>query len=427
MPRKWWRICGNWWKDNGGVQSLIHVGPAASVSKHRTYSAKWFIRTVRFWIECACFFVIATPFELEIGSGYGYTIKALAGAVLLVPRVVAGRVSMDRGLVWIAVLATLFLVANIHNPSIRALLAFFLILHGAALGLLKSEEWNRRLLSMVTVYIQVHLAGFTFALIAFFVLGNVVDLHNVAFPGASRAHEIGAAARLSGFHNEPGTYAQWMLMAVFLRCLLTRRIACPLTVVSGASAIMTFSLWAVAGTGLLLLAIALEVLLRFKGVGKIRFLISALLLSQAVMIAVSYLPSDVLDDGLAYLQLKLEMESDSGLEKLLAMTELKEKLPELVVLGGPVEPGFCPHCLSPQDLGIWATHVYYFGLISSTLLFVFFLLAIYQGWGVHYLPFLIAMLTWKAVFYDLLLWTIIGFVLARSVPFGRHRRHEISR
>lgn len=382
------------------------IGLRAARTKRRTWLPA-FVFSLRFWVEFSCFFLIATPFELAIGSGYGYAIKTIACAVLLGPRLASGRASIDPRFGWVAVLALLFLAANVANPSLRAIHAFFLILLGAALGLMKSEEWNRRLLDLVTLYIVVHLAGFAFVFLAFLLRGEVIDLHGMVFPSASRAYAVGSAARLSGFHNEPGTYAQWMLMATFLRCLLTRRIASMLTVAVGVSMVMTFSLWAVAGAALLILAIALEILFRARIGRKIRFLVSAVLLSQAVLIAIAYLPGGMLKDGLAYLQLKAEMGSESGIDKLMAMAELRERLPELIFLGAPVEPGFCPYCLSPQDVGLWANSIFYFGLVPSLIISAVLAISIYRKLGIAYFPFLIAILLWKAVFYDPFLWIII--------------------
>lgn len=398
------------------LQGDIHPGLVAGAPMRPAPSRRraWLpasVKSLGFWIEFVCFFLIATPFELAIGSGYGYAIKAFACGVLLVPRLASGRASTDSRFAWIAIFAMLFLAANFLEPTIRAIFAFLLVLLGASLGMMKSEEWNRRMLDLVTVYILVHLAGFVFAFMQFVLQGDVLDLHGMVFPSASRAQAIGASARLSGFHNEPGTYAQWLLMATFLRCLLTRRIASLLTVATGASMVMTFSLWAIVGAALLALAIALEMLLRARIGRKIRFLISATLLSLAALTAIAYLPGGMLEDGLAYLQLKAEMGTESGQSKLMAMAELRERLPELIFLGAPVEPGFCPYCQSPQDVGIWANGIYYFGLVPSLLIFISLTVMIIRKWGYHYIPFLIAMLLWKAVFYDPFLWIIIGYAI----------------
>lgn len=367
--------------------------------------------SIRFWIECLCFFLIATPFELEMGSGYAYALKAFACVLLLLPRLAFGRATIDARIAGVVMLALLFLAINIQNSSERAISAFVTILLGASIGLLKSESWNRRLLEIVTVYILVHLAGFAFGLAEYLLRGSVIDLHAMLFPAQSRAHALGSAARLSGLHNEPGTYAQWMLMVTFLRCLLMQRIVSPLTIVVGASALVTVSLWAIIGVALLLIAVLLDAITSGRMRQRVQATAVATLLCSAAVIATAALPGSFVRDALLYLGVKAEMSTISALSKIWAFQEIQAKLSDILVLGGPLNPGFCPQCASPQDLGTWASSAYYFGVIPYLALVATLSLNVLRVHGVAYLPFLAIMLVWKATFYDPLLWIIIGYAL----------------
>ncbi len=380
---------------------------------------------IKFWVECVCFFLIATPFELEMGSGYAYAIKAFACILLLAPRLVLTRASIDARMAWIVVLAVLFLAVNIQSPSDRLISAFFLIPLGASLGLLKNTEWNQRLLDIVTVYLLVHLGGFMFSFVEFVLRGSVLDLHGMLFPAQSRAHVLGSAARLSGFHNEPGTYAQWMLMVTFLRCLLTQRIASPLTLIVGITALATLSLWAVAGGALLLIAVLLDALSRGRMERRVRAVLSTLLICAAAAMAITVLPGSFLQDALTYLGVKAEMSTVSGLSKLWALRELQSQFSEVLVLGGSMDPGFCPYCPSPQDLGTWASSAYYFGILPYALFIALLTTNLLRVHGLPYMPFLAIMLIWKAAFYDPLLWMIIGYALATPVIQGGGLRRLI--
>ena len=407
-------------------QNRYYPSSVVAARPKLSFSLVTAIRSVRFWVEWACFFLIATPFELEIGSGYGYAIKGFATIILLMSRLTISRANVDGKFAWIVVLALCFLGINISSISSRAASAFILILLGCSLGMLKSEEWRRRLFEIVTLYLIVHAGALVFSFIEFSLRGYVTDLHALIFSEASRGQIIGAAVRVAGFHTEPGTYAQWVLMALFLRSLLMRRVASPLAVFVGVTMVMTWSLWAVVGAALLLSAIILEAVFRANIASKVKFIISAFVLFQVTLVALAYLPQGMLEDGLAFLRLKSEASTESGLNKILALNELYNRLNELVLFGNPIIPGFCPTCIAPQDIGIWANFTYYFGLTPSLLIFLSAASLLLRGWGISFLPLLIGMMLWKATFYDQFLWILIGTILSRNAASRLRPRAVVS-
>lgn len=375
-------------------------------------------KAAQFWLECICFIIIATPFELAIGSGYAYLIKAVAALIIPLPWLLTGKVTVSPQIGLVLILAVLFLLINLQEPSLRSAHAFSLIILGGLIGFIKGEAWIKQLSAVVTVYIVFNLLGFTVAMADFFIRGNVIDLHGMLFSTSSRAYSIGSAARLSGFHNEPGTYAQWMLMATFLRCLLTRRITSVLTVAVGVSMLLTVSLWAVIGVLLLATAIALEILMRANVNQKVRALTGAALLLMAGTLVFSIIPDSIVQDVFAYLGIKSELNTESGLNKILALREIQDKFFDILFIGSPMEPGFCPQCLSPQDLGTWATGAFYFGVLPFGLLLLYAARKLVRWHGLPYLPLLGAMLVWKATFYDPMFWMIMSYMIT-STPHGR--------
>jgi len=368
----------------------------------------------RFWIEAVCFFILATPFELEIGSGYGYAIKTACMLVLLAPRVVFGGATLGPSFIGVVLLAFLFLGINVLDVSQRAIFAFILIVVGAALGQLRSDEWNGRLLAVVDLYLAVHLIGFVIALLAFLIAGSVLDLHALLFPMSGRAGQIGLAARLSGFHNEPGTYAQWMLAVVLLRSLITGRIVSIITGLVGLTALLTVSLWAIVGVSLLAVAALLETFGQSKLNRGLRTAFSAVLLIIASLSVLALLPGSILAEATRFLATKAQLTTISGIDKVYALKSLQAKVSEIVILGEPLARPFCPSCLSPQDLGLWAGATYYLGLLPSLALAVFLALATTRSRGLAFIPLLLMIGLWKAHFYDPLLWVIVGYVLREA-------------
>lgn len=364
-----------------------------------------------FWVEAFCFFLLATPFELEIGSGFGYAIKAAAVTALVLPRLISGTARLGPIVAFVMIIAGVFLLANAGNITQRALFASALMILGAIVGQVGGVGWRDRLLALTAVYLAVHLFGFGISLLEFYVRGSVVDLHAMLFPAESRAHAVGAAARLSGFHNEPGTFAQWMLAVAILRSHLSGRIISPFNGAVVLAAMLTLSLWAVLSVGLLMLGSLMELVSRSRSGQRLRATIIFILLLFSGIITLAILPNNAVSQGLGYIASKSALDSQSGINKIYTVRNLEEKLPEVVILGGNLSPGICPTCLSPQDAGMLVNSVYYVGLISTAILVILLYISSIMTHGVKFVPLIIVILVWKAQFYDPFLWLIIGSLL----------------
>ncbi|OEO28647.1 hypothetical protein VW23_004210 [Devosia insulae DS-56] len=323
---------------------------------------------------------------------------------------------------WVFILACVFLSVNLIETTDRAVIAFALIAVGSAVGQLRDPNWDDRLIALLTVYLVIHLGGFIFQVGQFLLQGQILELHGLIFPSASRAYQIGTAARLSGFQIEPGTYAQWMLMATFLRCLLLRRIISPLTVAIVASTLVTLSLWAVIGAALFSAGAIIEAVFQSTVRNKFRATYLVLIFGVAFLIFFYSLPDATIRDSLTYLDVKADLTSTSGTDKVAAVGAIFERVFDVLIFGAPMGSRFCEACLSPQDVGIWANLIYYFGLLPTLAVVGLTAWSIASRWGPSYLPLLVALLSWKAQFYDPFLWIILGYALhpvARTAPTER--------
>ncbi len=318
-------------------------------------------------------------------------------------------------------LASIGLVcANVFAMSDRALMALALIVITSCLAQVRDPKWLEQLSHILFVYLAINAAGLVFQIAALWGGGILIDLHGLIFLEASRIESIGGQhGRMSGFHNEPGTYSQWMLMTLFLRCLITGRLLSAFNVAVSVSILATVSLWGIIGVVIYLVAVTLEALLAsgvvdfFKRIGVLLLfiLVSAALATQV--------PGNVLEESLAFVEAKSGMQSDSGTDKLYAMEELGQEFWNVFIFGAPVNPGFCRYCLAPNDVGIWANMTYYFGFMITAGLGATLGAQIVRHWGIAYLPLLAIMLVWKAPFYDPALWMLIGHIYSRNLVF-RH-------
>lgn len=375
------------------------------------------------WFAAGLFFIVATPFEAE-QSGFVYLTKgaALAGLLgyaILVRGARPGLLSPLPALV----IAVILVLNTLVEWSDRAILAVGLMALGTLLGQARSASWNREFRQIVQIFLLVHAAGFLVTFLVYYLTSNVLDLHGLIFPVESRAESLGLFARLSGFHTEPGTYAQWMLMSLFLFALISGQLISRTGMLILATSILTVSLWAVLGVTVFLLAYVVEALLTrdLSRKAKITAAVFGIILAFAAAIQL-FSTASVLA-ALDFLQLKGSMITDSGLDKLRATRFFFDEFWNTFIFGRPMDPGFCPYCLAPQDAGVGMNGVYYFGFLLFFSLFSALALVLVRRWTIAFvLPLGLALL-WKAHFYDPLLWIIVGYILHAAAKKWGHRRH----
>lgn len=387
------------------------VGPHQDVGFRQTLQI---LARPRVWLLCMLFFLVATPFELD-RSGFAYFLKASAILAMIAYAVFARGARIGKVNPLIILLVVTFFLTNLVALSDRALLATAAILTGALLGQIRGSDWNDEFLVAVSVYLVVHVAGLLVAAALFYSAGQVVELHGMIFPQESRAEAHGLVGRVAGFHNEPGTYSQWTLMALFLLSLMRGRLYSFWSLMIALSLVLTVSLWGVLAFGAFVVAITIEALISTGKAQRTKTVLSVFLFAAVVAILLINASTDIVESALEFITLKGSMTTQSGLDKLWALEFMQREFWDVFVIGRPLVPGFCPYCHSPQDAGLGMTGTYYLGFLLFTLLIIVLAATAYSKWNIGFAVPLALILVWKAHLYEPLLFIIIGYILKGPV------------
>jgi hypothetical protein len=367
-----------------------------------------------FWVRCALYFVAATPFEQD-RSGFSYLIRLCCIILLLALMSLIHRTRLQSPHPLAALVFLALVAANIGSPGDRLLISLALIVTTCTLGQICSEKWLEELGHILGVYLAVNAVGLVLQIVALIGAGTLLDLHGMIFPNAARIEFLGEYGRLSGFHNEPGTYSQWMLMTLFLRSLITRKLLTLFNLVVCGTIAATVSLWGILAVCVYLLAATIELLIASKTTRAAKRIGISALFALTVATTATLFSDYITHDSIAFLQNKAGLTTDSGEDKIVAMADLEQQFQHVIFIGAPITPGFCPPCLAPNDIGIWANGIYYFGFMLMFALVATLALRLGRHWGLQFVPLLAMMLSWKAPFYDPSLWMLIGHILGRKL------------
>lgn len=385
--------------------------------EYRPFSVRY-LRRVRLrpiYFSCiAVFFVVGTPFELY-QSGFGYSIKLVGVTLLLLFAVFFRRARISTlPAIPLAIILLTFVLNTFGEYTDRGLIAISLMTVSLLLGLARSPQWDRDLTFLVRAYLVIHLAALGYSLLMFALFNVVVDPHGALFPHEARAASHGAFARLSGLHNEPGTYAQWTLAALILYVLCSGRLSSSFSIVVACSILFTLSVWAYGAFALFISSVLVWVLTSARrGLVQFAFAWAGLIALVFIpVVSVLFLPAYVALDIVDFFETKLSLETVSGYSKIDTVDYLLSNLERVFLVGEPLSPGLCPNCASPQDSGLGVNSVFYFGLIPALLLFVNLGYSIFQKRGLAFVVIASIMFGWKALVYDPLFWIIIGYALS---------------
>ena len=375
-------------------------------------------RRVYIWLTSFLFFILATPFELN-ASGAGYLIKSFCalGLWIIATHVYGARFSSLN--LFVAFPFVCFIAANVFEPSLRAAIAAIAMAASITLGTTQGQRWFQQLNLCIKHYLWIHLVGFVLSLAAVYLFSIPIDLHGLIFPMASRSESLGMIYRLGGLHTEPGTYAQWMYMALFLKAMLERRILSHFNIAVIASILLTLSVWALFAVIVYLLAVVVELAFQTKR-GQLSRSLAAILVASAIALLFWFnISPDAYSEFAAYVGVKSELRSESGYNKVMGVYYFQDKLLEIVFIGKPIAPGLCPSCISPQDIGLMLNSMYYFGVVAFVLLMLAFFGNLVICVGIPFVVMAALVTVWKAAFYDPLWWVIVCTVLSSTLRYRK--------
>lgn len=343
------------------------------------------------------------------GAGLAWLIRisAIVGFALMVLAVQGFAVRQS---VWLSAVAVcgLFLLLNLRDMGQYGLM---LVVSSATsvLAAMAITDRNSRLIEKcLTIYIVANIAGFVLAYAIVKTTGLFVDLHKIVFPySEARLGLSFGQARVSGFHIEPGTYAQWTFIAVFVRSLLRGRVFDKLVLIYIATLLLTFSAWGVFA----LVGFGAAWLLGASGaggkLGSNRPFVALISAVSVFIVAAIVFNSPYAD----YVQTRFTLADGSGVAKTIAVESLMSKLNQVVIFGEPVSRPFCPGCYSPQDIGIWSSFIYHIGLVPSVILLAIVFWALVRIWNLSYVPLFMVVLLSKAQLLEPLIWFSIALPL----------------
>jgi hypothetical protein len=263
----------------------------------------------------------------------------------------------------------------------------------------------------------------------FFAAGELVDLHQALFPfSMGRQGYYLGVWRLSGFFIEPGTYSQWMYMLVLLRIALGGSYLNLTNTVAVLSCILTFSAWAIIAA----LFFASSLILHSLGPSltserRTRVLLGIAFLAIA-FIASYVIFSDTIGNYFEYIWRRYDQSDSMNRVRFDGLYEFTSRLPEVILFGNPISDPVCRWCLAPEDIGLWSSFTYHFGLAPTVILGAILVFRLLARRDLALLAAFVPFAFTKAQFYEPLAWMLITVAigLAGTRQPERRGRHDLS-
>jgi hypothetical protein len=403
------------------IQHRRPVQPSANAAKFGFY--EWAILLPLF---------IVTSTHLEIAAderlaGVAFFIRAVAGLLFLVALTMKIGLPINKYRLFVIIEICLYFIAvNLLQFTFFAIMGTVFIFWGLVVGSLGVGNWQGQIDFYIRNLLIFHLVGFMLAVGIYGFSGQIIDLHNLAFPfSASRAGIMLDQVRLSGFQIEPGTYSNATYAFVVMRALMRRKIYNRLDMVLMLSTLATLAAWAVIGAGFYFLALAIELFKYDKSVST-----SLRLTVIYSLLAVTFVALPVLltlfweNDFVQKMIERFSGQSGKGSAefKYQALQALEEAFGLRMLFGHPLPDTFCPDCEALQDLGTVLNMFYYFGLVATLLLVVACIKNLARHWSLAFVPLFAPFFVTKFFCYDPIIWLVFGMML-----FGGRQLSETDR
>lgn len=379
------------------------------------------------------FFYGEQPFEYNGGTpGYVLTFRCILAALFITFALASRPYFTNSAIVRFALVVPAYLLLlNTREVGSYAFLGSFLIFWGIIAADLSLETFKEEILWAVQAYMVFNLAGLLLALGWAGLSGDKFDFHHVLFPvSRSRLQVQFGFPRLSGFQIEPGTYANWMYLALSLRILLKRRVLSSFNTICAISMVATFSVWAFMAAGFYFLGAALEFLaaqhispgVRNRTIGAILVLALAGWIFPDVFLESSW--TTLFYKYYLFLQTRLSTNpagSSTLMLDIYALANLKVSAMNALFFGQPLSVSFCPVCAHPYDLGLWASLIFHLGMLPAICLVFAFVVRVVRIFGWASVTALVPVFLTKTLVFDALPWTIIAVGLFAARPIQRLR------
>lgn len=369
-------------------------------------------RSCHYFFTFIVMFLVFSVFDVPGGSKiilFLYYFVVLSLAVLLL---FFGRAEVKLKVFDIFVMLSIviiFSLASFFVPD-QAVGTLTLLVLSILISLVISLDFERNkniYVMAIQSLLLLHVVAFFIQFLIFIISGKILDLHTVVFFfSESHTAELNRVnlfgARLTGLHNEPGTYATWVMPLLFLLLFIEKEIRL-LSVFALLSLILTFSVSGYVYTLLFVLASFFVT----KPSNRMRYFIkvtAALIVCAIVFLSLG---------GYEYLMWRFFDESvvDGTSElKWISIRHLIETDYVRLMLGSGLGVNDCASCTSLQDTGLAFNLIFQLGVFGLIIILLSILYTRSRTFPVSI--FLGALFISKMFVFSLSFWVSLGLLSA---------------
>jgi hypothetical protein len=416
------------WQKCWAVLMPIESARRDAFSTAPEFAIRDFLQAPIFWLLLPAFIVAGTPVEIaESPTLAGYAMLARSFSAMFVMFGIYLKFSpaiAPSAIIPMVLFCAYWIGLNLVELTPSAFMAASTMASGGFLAFMaqgalqRSLEVRRFLYALVTAYLAFHLVGLATSLFLWSVSGQLIDLHSIVFPfSAARIGEMQGNMRLTGFHLEPGTYANATYLFVFVRVLLRGRVFSTFDALAILSTIMTFAAWSVVGCSLYFIAVIIETLSRDRLLGAgIRLAIFTLLTLLAAAVLPAALPGLADLDYIRLIAVRFSDSEASGSTalKVEAFYAWLGSISPRWLLGHSLPDTFCTYCSSVQDLGLAFNAIFYLGAAAFLPVALVCGRNLLMRGGLAFAIVAVPFLFSKFYFYDFQVWLALGMIISRG-------------
>lgn len=241
------------------------------------------------------------------------------------------------------------------------------------------------------------------------ITGEIIPIHETIYPFSES--RIGIYTSFEGFYRtgglyiEPGTYANYMYLFLFLYMLLTRKVDDLIVLLGAISIILSNSILGMIIGSYLLLFILLN------KVKKATLFKKIIIICSTIIISTYFINNFINSSGYSYVISKLTTSNASADAKRIAYSKYLETFDSFLIIGQGFNPEFNIGIPSVQDAGFLLNLSVVYGILFTLLLFSFFIFLILKNYNLTFLIISLPIFISKIFYYDPIFWVVFLFLI----------------
>lgn len=241
----------------------------------------------------------------------------------------------------------------------------------------KNERFKNIFISSLRWLIILSITSFLIQFTVYYLTGNLLLMHEFVFPfsEARIAHEttFGNLTRMGGMYIEPGTYANFMFVYLFIYIVLTRNINDKLLYIGSLSIIFTFSVWGAIFSSYLFLMLVMANLVTFSL--KKKLMITILILGIGFYSATYLVNNPLVEYAVNKTESGNTGTKGSTAAKKYVYKKYMKEYDEFLLIGEGFKPKFKENTVSMQDSGMLLN----MSIVLGKLFTIFFAISFIVG------------------------------------------------